>query len=188
MRKLCTIVLVLLALLRVTHAQTPPATIRVATDKPAHAISPLLNGVFFEDINFAADGGLYPERVKNGSFEFTDPLMGWRKTERGAAVGGLGIGDAGSLNPNNPHYLHITVEDASDGFGLTNEGYRGIAVTKGAQFTFSTYARTTSTQPQSLVIELLDSHNQKIGSAEISGLAGEWKKLSCPIEVSTTDV
>ena len=58
------------------------ASITIAVDKPGHPISPTLNGIFFEDINFAGDGGLYPQRVKNGSFEFSpDPTMGWRKVD-----------------------------------------------------------------------------------------------------------
>src|SRR4051812_12162878 len=174
-------------LARTAHGETPATTIRVETTKPVHAISPLLNGVFFEDINFAADGGLYPERIKNGSFEFIDSLMGWRKIERGSAVGGLGIGDASPLNPNNPHFLRITIEDPGDGFGLTNDGYRGIGVTQGAKFTFSAYARSKSGDPKRLSIELIDSHNQKIGVGELSGFGGEWKKLSCVIESSATD-
>src|SRR5438034_10610625 len=143
MRKLWTIVgWLMLALVMATRAraEAPATTIRVQTDKPGPAISPLLNGVFFEDINFAADGGLYPERIKNGSFEFTDSLMGWRKTERGNAVGGLGVidgatqspalqGRGSALGPNNPHFLRITVEEPGDGFGLTNEGFRGMGVT-----------------------------------------------------------
>src|SRR3954466_14195727 len=117
------------------------ASITVNTAEPSHAISPILNGIFFEDINFAADGGLYPERVKNRSFEFADSFMGWRKQERGGAVGGLGVVSDAGLNPNNPHFLRITIEKAGDGFGLVNEGFRGIGVTQGAKFTFSVYAR-----------------------------------------------
>src|SRR2546423_15552516 len=108
MRKLWTIVgWLMLALVIATRAraEAPATTIRIQTDKPGPAISPLLNGVFFEDINFAADGGLYPERIKNGSFEFTDSLMGWRKTERGGAGGGLGDGEASPLHPHQPPHL-----------------------------------------------------------------------------------
>ncbi|HEX3355779.1 MAG TPA: alpha-L-arabinofuranosidase C-terminal domain-containing protein [Tepidisphaeraceae bacterium] len=168
-------------------ADAPAATLHVQADKPGAAISPILDGVFFEDINFAADGGLYPERIKNRSFEFTDPLMAWRKTERGGAVGGLGISDASPLNANNPHYLHITVESPGEGFGLTNEGYRGMGVTKGAKFTFSVYARSDSPENQKLAIELIDPRNQKIGYAELTGFTKEWKTLSCEIESSATE-
>ncbi len=159
----------------------------IQADKPGAAISPILDGVFFEDINFAADGGLYPERIKNRSFEFTDPLMAWRKTERGQAVGGLGISDASPLNPKNPHYLHITVESPGDGFGLTNEGYRGMGVTKGAKFTFSLYARSDTPENQKLSIELIDPRDQKIGQGELIGFTKEWKKYSCEIESTATE-
>src|SRR5215204_832203 len=58
-------------------AQTRGITVQV--DRPGAAVPRTLFGLFFEDINFAADGGLYPERVKNRSFEFTEPLNGWRR-------------------------------------------------------------------------------------------------------------
>src|SRR5438067_1629971 len=77
--------------LRVPRAQPPNGTITVQVDRPGAAISPTLFGLFFEDINFAADGGLYPERVKNRSFEFPDPMMGWKRVARGDAKGTLQI-------------------------------------------------------------------------------------------------
>ncbi len=52
--------------------------ISVDAAHPGAAISPAMFGIFFEDINFGADGGLYPERIKNRSFEFDQPLKGWR--------------------------------------------------------------------------------------------------------------
>src|SRR5665213_3000212 len=64
------------------------ASITVDLDKPAGALSPIMHGIFFEDINFGADGGLYTQRIKNGSFEFTpDPMVGWHKTEDNRAGG-----------------------------------------------------------------------------------------------------
>ena len=68
------------ALMAAVVAQTPapvPDVISVHTTQPGAAIAPTMFGVFFEDINFAADGGLYPERIKNRSFEFAEPLTGW---------------------------------------------------------------------------------------------------------------
>src|SRR5476649_1213160 len=88
-----------------SFAADPATTITINLDKPIHAISPTLHGIFFEDINFAADGGLYPERIKNGSFEFTEPLAGWTKVEAGGAEGELVIRTDGALNKDNPHYF-----------------------------------------------------------------------------------
>src|SRR6266545_5534102 len=74
-------------------AQTQSDAITVQVDRPGAAISPTLLGLFFEDINFGADGGLYPERVKNRSFEFPDPLMGWKQIVRGSSKGAVYILD-----------------------------------------------------------------------------------------------
>jgi alpha-N-arabinofuranosidase len=119
-------------------ATLPPAaqTLTVRTDHPGPAASPTFTGVFFEDINFGADGGLYPERVKNRSFEFYEPLMGWTKIQRGGATGTFAVIDQQPLNRNNPHYLRLTVAGPGEGFGVENEGFRWIGVTKGAAFTF----------------------------------------------------
>ena len=66
-------------------------TITVQMDRPGAAIAPTLFGLFFEDINFAADGGIYPERLKNRSFEFPEPLMGWKAVERSGANGAINV-------------------------------------------------------------------------------------------------
>src|SRR5438477_3313254 len=125
MNKLWTIVCWILMVARCASAELPPTTIRVQTDKPGHAISPLLNGIFFEDINFAADGGLYPERIKNRSFEFTpDPLMGWKKIANSGATGAISIAAENPIHPNNPHYLHLNIDTPAQGFGMGNEGFR----------------------------------------------------------------
>lgn len=71
--------LVLVSVAPAGRAQQNPAIIRVDPAHPGAAISPQMFGIFFEDINFAADGGLYPELVKNRSFEFDEP---WRAGTR----------------------------------------------------------------------------------------------------------
>src|SRR5918996_44175 len=92
--------------------------IMVQVDKPGTRIPATLFGVFFEDINFGADGGLYPERVKNRSFEFPEPMMGWKPIARGEAKGALQVYDAGSrIGRPNAHHLQIKAD--SGGFGVT---------------------------------------------------------------------
>jgi alpha-N-arabinofuranosidase len=167
------------------------AALTVGADRPGAAISPTLHGVFFEDINFAADGGLYPERVKNGSFEFIAPLMGWKRAERGGAAGTLLVLGRQPLNDNNPHYLRLTVEKAGHGpgagFGLENEGFRGIGMTRGAGYTFSVFARSPDARPPALHIELVGHDGQRLAAAELRGFTGGWNKYSCPVRSAGTD-
>jgi alpha-N-arabinofuranosidase len=171
-------------------AAAPGVTLTVQADRTAGAISPILNGVFFEDINFAADGGLYPERVKNGSFEFADPMMGWRRPAlvTGGAVGGFGVAGDRPLYANNPHFLRATLEQPGAGLPLSNEGYRGIGVTRGARFTFSVYGRSEPAGAMSLGVQLVAADGRPIAVAhEISGFTGEWTSHSCTIEAAATD-
>src|SRR5688500_429372 len=136
---LCALALVLVQA-QFAFSQTRNITVQV--DKPGGAIPSTLFGLFFEDINFGADGGLYPERVKNRSFEFPNPMMGWKEVSRGEAKGALLVIDQGSITEApNSHYLRIRVDAAGKGFGMMNEGFRGIGVEKGAEYTFSLTAR-----------------------------------------------
>jgi alpha-L-arabinofuranosidase len=120
-------------------AQTSAITVQV--DRPGATIPSTLFGIFFEVINFGADGGLYPERVKNRSFEFPEPLMGWQQIDRGGSKGRLTVLDENPINANNSHYLRMEVEAGGKGFGVMNEGFRGMGVQQGANYTFSLYAR-----------------------------------------------
>ncbi len=104
------------------------------------AISSTLFGIFFEDINFAADGGIYAEKIKNRSFEFPDALMGWRRRSTVAPgnAGTFTVRDDAPPSPQNPHYLRIT---SKAGYGVSNDGFRGIGFSKGQKFRFSMLAR-----------------------------------------------
>src|SRR6267142_4352546 len=101
---------------QLTFAQS--SNIMVQVDKPGGDISPTMFGVFFEDINFGADGGLYPERVKNRSFEFPEPLMAWKQIARGDSKGTVTVLDENPINTINSHYLHVEVERPGKGFGV----------------------------------------------------------------------
>src|SRR5262245_12942753 len=160
--------------------RTQSNVITVQVDRPGAAISPTLFGLFFEDINFGADGGLYPERVKNRSFEFPDPMMGWKRLARGEAKGALQVYDAGSRTGRpNAHYLQIKSETGG-GFGVTNEGFRGMGVEQGKEYLFSVLARVASDAPPAMRVEVEDADGKKLGDAVISLSAStktsaEWK-------------
>ena len=123
-------------------------------------------GVFFEDINFAADGGLYPERVKNRSFEFTEPLTGWREPVPDfGARGELVIRTEGGLNENNPHYLRLR-SYTDEGFGLVNSGFRGMGVESGAEYVLSAYVRAQAGGIRALSARLTDERRQPLAEAD----------------------
>ena len=191
---ICVLCLTLQA--QLTVAQSSNITVQV--DKPGGDISPTMFGVFFEDINFGADGGLYPERVKNRSFEFPEPLMAWKQIGRGDSKGTVTVLDENPINANNSHYLHIEVEKPGNGFGAMNEGFRGIGVQRGAAYAFSLYARNVEhTQragntrrvernPVALRVELEDESGRILGKGRLVGLTPTWKKYSITLVPSAT--
>ncbi|MBQ7688690.1 MAG: hypothetical protein IJT27_05695, partial [Clostridia bacterium] len=132
----------------VTAYDTDAADYRLTSDvnEALHPISDTLFGIFFEDINFAADGGLYAEMVSNRSFAFTslaanDALYGWSAAGN-AALRVSNDDPAGALNQNNPSYLIIenTAETLS---GAENRGFtEGMAIRAGKTYNVSFYARS----------------------------------------------
>jgi alpha-L-arabinofuranosidase len=157
----------------------------VAADKPGAAIASTLYGIFFEDINFGADGGIYAERVKNRSFEFPDPLMGWKQAAVDGARGRFTVETDKPPSARNPHYLRIT--SAASTFGVTNDGFRGIGVSKGQRYRFAVHARLASEAPVTLRAELENARNVALGGATLTGFTRQWQRYTGTIVAETTD-
>lgn len=164
-------------------AQTPGELVfEVDANKPGAVIQPTMYGVFFEDINFGADGGLYGELIKNRSFEFTQPLVGW------LPFGAVSVAKEKPAFPKNPHYVHLNYTGQLTGTGLENEGFRGIGIQKGEQYTFSIYARNPEKQAQKLLLELVNSNNEIIASAECEARSGDWQKLQGTLDATASEM
>jgi alpha-N-arabinofuranosidase len=168
---------------QVALGQTRNITVQV--DRPGPQIPKTLFGLFFEDINFGADGGLYPERVKNRSFEFPNPMMGWKQLDRGDK-GQLYVYDHGSVNDTpNSHYLRI--KSAGKGFGVSNEGFRGIGVQKDAEYRFSIRARRVDGAPLALRVEVEDGE-RLIGETQVTGFTNVWKTYTATLRPTNTSI
>src|SRR6185503_10582792 len=97
-------------------------------------------------------------------------LMGWKQMDRGQSKGTIHILDQGSIkNVANAHYLRIRVEADSKGFGLANEGFRGIGVQENAEYNFSMRARRIDGQPTGLRVELEDAAGRNLGQSRVTG-------------------
>ena len=168
----------------------------------AKAISRDLFGIFFEDISYAADGGLYAELVQNRSFEYVPSDMdnwsskrkdwnaftAWEYTNPGYAYGKIEIESSSPLHPNNPHYAVITIEEAgSGGVGLINYGFDGIVVRAGEKYDFSVFARQLSGNAIPLNISLQSRKGEVYGEAMFSTDSKDWKKYFATITVNKND-
>ncbi len=166
----------LLATTMAVHAQN---VLDVSTRKLGAPIQSTMYGIFFEDINYAADGGLYGELVKNRSFEFPQHLMGWQ------AFGCVDVKDDGPFE-RCPHYVVLSAPDHRDRrTGLTNEGFFGIGVKKNEQYRFSVWAKAPKGSG-AIRVQLIDEstmrENQTFAEQTIDIASKDWKKYSVELK------
>ena len=164
-------------------AQSP--VINIQADQRIAAVSPTMWGLFFEDINFAADGGVYAEMVKNRSFEFNAPFMGWRRMLGRTPQGSIEIFNSGS--DNNARYIQMINTSADSLIGLQNEGFRGMGVQQGATYNFSVLIRSVTRETPSLQVFLLGSKGDTLGTASINGFSDGWTKRKTSITAAASD-
>lgn len=162
-----------------TQAQQHVMTVDVS--KSTARINPAMYGIFFEDINFGADGGLYAELIKNRSFEFPQPLVGW------VPFGEVTVTDENPCFDRNPHYIRMVNDGRLLRTGLDNEGYRGIGLKKGEEYRFSVYTRTPETKSMKLSVEFVNSNGQNLLKKEIEINGADWQKQTIVLKSPFTD-
>jgi alpha-L-arabinofuranosidase len=178
---------VLAAIVTATTVRLPaaaPIALVLGVDRPGASIAKTMVGVFFEDINFAADGGLYPERVKNRSFEFPDPLMGWKRAA--PTAGTFTVRTDAPVSPANPHYLRLERTDPSRPFGVMNDGFRGVGVEAGKSYVFSVVARRVGNGPAALRMEVGGALGAVYGIARVDGIGSSWERHSVTLVPTQT--
>ncbi len=181
MRKLF-ILAVLQLCMATLSAQTQVITVNAK--KPGAAIQPTMYGIFFEDINYAADGGLYAELIKNRSFEFPNPYTGWDIS------GKVTLMDDGPFE-RNPHYVRMAPSGHRDKHTMIeNQGFFGIGVKAGEAYRFSLWARVPDGGKSKLWIDLVDNatmeEDQKLGNTGVEIEGNEWKKYTAIIKPRRT--
>lgn len=153
----------------------------VDAKKPGAKIQSTMYGLFFEDINFAADGGLYAELIKNRSFEFPQSLMGWK------TFGKVEVRNDDAPFERNPNYARLSYSGHPHKHtGLENEGFRGIGVKKDATYRFSVWARrpVAGSGEQKIKIELIDENNNAFEKKELTLLSNKWEKYEVILTAS----
>jgi alpha-N-arabinofuranosidase len=149
----------------------------VKVNKPVATIKSTMWGIFFEDVNFAADGGIYAELVKNRSFEFAKPCMGWRILKPDTTLGLLILNQV-DKKPENPRFLRVTIAKGESAFGISNAGFRGMGIKKDLIYHFTVLTRQSDGSSSKMRIELVNSKGEVIGTAKLMPEAKEWEKLT----------
>lgn len=197
-----TIAIVPLALLSLytclMAADQPENEITVHVDQPTVTLPNELYGLFYEDINYSCDGGLYAELVENRSFEYypvpgwnplsekLTPLFAWEKVEAGGGRCELLVEDTEPLNANNTKYVRVKVTKPGNCFGLANLGFDGIHVVEGEKYDFSFYARRKDDLAAAVTVTLQGAHGS-IARAVIDGLSEEWTRYEAELVATGSD-
>jgi alpha-L-arabinofuranosidase len=185
------------ALTLTASAQAPPYKAQSRGLK----ISPDLFGLFFEDINYSADGGLYAELVQNRSFEYNPaerqewgPFSFWEYYTPGFSIGEISVETTTPVHPNNTHYAVLTIEHVGQeanytgqsGVGLKNVGFDGMVVNVGEGYAFSMFARQLSEEPILLTISLQTPKGKILAEQKIATSSRDWKKYTADLTASAT--
>ena len=172
-KRLITLVVALLSVGALWAAE--PVQIKLNAKARGAAIEPTMWGLFFEDINYAADGGIYAELVKNRSFEFRpDHYMGW------SVFGNVELRNDGPFE-RNPHYVRLgSSGHAAKWTGLQNEGFFGIGLRRDAEYRFSVWARVPEGGKAMLLVQFIDQssqgEHQEFAQQRLIVDSREWKK------------
>lgn len=154
----------------------------VQTNKIGAEIQPTMYGLFFEDINYGADGGLYAEMIKNRSFEFPQSFMGW------TTFGNVKLMHDGPFE-RNPHYVRLgDPGHAHKRTGIENEGFFGVSVKKDADYRFSVWARGEN---QKIRIEIIDNSSmgetQVLVAKNLEINSKDWKQYEVILKAPVTE-
>lgn len=177
-----------LAISLTVTAQNKTHELIIQTKKLGAEIQPTMYGLFFEDINYAADGGLYAELVKNRSFEFPgNNFQGWKTTPN------VKMMNQGGPFERNPHYVRLNSSGHRHKHTvIENEGYFGIGVKKGEKYRFSVWARTAKESGTAKIYaEIANTKSmgerQMLAGAEITIDSHEWKKYEVELVPNNTE-
>jgi alpha-L-arabinofuranosidase len=169
-----------------TCALAEESSITVSVDKPGVKVSPTLWGIFFEDINLSADGGLYAELVRNRSFEDANTPDNWTIKAVGEAKAEMAVDSEKPVSAKNPRSLKVTVTGVGRA-GVANDGYYGMSCVKGDAYTLSLYARGNAGFSGPLSVSLEGSNGTVYAKGELKALTPEWKRHTVALKASATD-
>lgn len=168
------------------RAQT---TLDLDASKSIAKIQPTMYGIFFEDINFAADGGLYAEMIKNRSFEFANPLMGWEQPSSDRHLlnknSGIAITVKNIENKANQNFLRATIND-DKGYELINEGFRGMGIKNGAKYNLSLKVANPD-GIQKIIFQFVDKNKKVLGETSIEPTSKDWKTYTAQLTATATE-
>jgi DUF1680 family protein/alpha-L-arabinofuranosidase len=167
-----------------SNGSPPPARLTVQVDQPGHKVSQQLWGIFFEDINLSADGGIYPELVRNRSFEDSSEPEYWKIVESPDGKAELSIDTGRPLNPMNRRSLRVNFEGSAS---IVNNGYWGMNLVQGQGYQLRLAARAADGFAGPLTVSLESQSGQTLATRRVQGLTNHWQHFNLELTPAETD-
>jgi alpha-L-arabinofuranosidase len=175
------------ALLALPALAAEPGRLTVRADQPGPKISPVLWGIFYEEINCSGDGGLYAELVRNRSFEDNEKPVHWTLVCRGGGRGEMEIDTAKPVSDKNRRSLRVAVEKPGDGVGAINDGWWGMGLKEGAAYTLSLHTRGADGFTGPLRVTLENVSGSVHAEATVPEVGPDWKRHTLTLTSRATD-
>lgn len=176
--------------LNASALDTQPIKLKVDASNSTVKIQPTMYGIFFEDINFAADGGLYAEMVKNRSFEFESPLMGWSQPKSNTHTfneqSGMATPIHTSENKTNKNFVRVSINN-DQGYEIINEGFRGMGIKKDARYNLTLKAANHDGAIKKILVQFIDKDKNVLGETSIVPNSTDWKNYSAQLTAKATE-
>jgi len=164
------------------------ATMTIQVGQPGALVSSNLFGVFFEEINYAGDGGIYGEMVRNRSFAESSTPDFWTVATTGTATGAITIDRSSPLNINHPASLNLTMSSGSGSVAAVNAGYWGMPVKAGSTYNLNFYARCSTGYTGPIQARLQNSNGSiTYAQALVGGLSTAWQHFNVSLAANDTD-
>lgn len=164
------------------------ATVSIQADQPGAVVSSNLFGIFFEEINFAGEGGIYAEMVRDRAFYSAVSPYYWKLVTQGTAVGTMNVDATQPLNTNIVNSLKLTMSSGTGSIGAGNAGYWGMNLQAGATYNLSFYAMAANGFAGPMVAQLENAGGTTVyAQASFTGLNGNWQKFSASLVPDATD-
>jgi len=175
--------------LTMAAAQAKDAGITVNVGQPGAKVSPMLWGIFFEDINCSADGGIYAELVRNRSFEDSEKPDRWSVVDGPQMKADIRVDTEKPMSPKNPHSLKVAISGAGDArAGVANDGFWGIALKKDAVYNLSLNVRAAEGFSGPLTLSLESADGTTCYAKEtLARVGADWQAFKFALTSTGTD-
>jgi alpha-L-arabinofuranosidase len=182
------LVLATLALAALSTRAQPGAVVTIQADQPGAVVSSNLFGVFFEEINFAGEGGIYAEMVRNRSLYNPTNALYWTLVKQGTAAGTMTIDTTKPLNTNAPNALKLTMQSGTGSVGAGNAGFFGMSVQSGANYNLSFYVAGSAGYSGPVVAQLQSATGSTVyAQATFNNLTTNWQHFTTALSSTGTD-